>query len=270
MVVFPKCKINLGLNVVEKRQDGFHNIDTCFFPLPWYDVLEAIPAEQLSFQSTGLSIPGDEKNNLCLKAYDLLKADFNISPVGVYLHKIIPMGAGLGGGSSDGARMLLLLNNLFSLQLTTDDLRPYAAKLGSDCSFFLYDQPMSGTGRGDTLEKISCDLRGKFIVVVKPAVHVSTAEAYEGVSPRRSPVDVKTVVQNYNLDEWRHHLKNDFEESVFRKFPEIERIKEQLYASRAVYASMSGSGSAVFGIFNEPVDLEKNFAHCHYWGGSID
>jgi 4-diphosphocytidyl-2-C-methyl-D-erythritol kinase len=270
MVVFPKCKINLGLNVVEKRRDGFHNIETCFFPLAWTDVLEAIPADNFSFQASGLSIPGEEKNNLCLQAFDLLKADFDIQPVAVYLHKIIPMGAGLGGGSSDAARMLLLLNNLCALGLDTEALKAYATKLGSDCSFFLYERPMLGSGRGDTLENISCDLRGKFIVVVKPPVHVSTAEAYSGILPKRSAISVRDIIENYNLTEWRHYLKNDFEESVFQKFPEIGQIKKQLYEANAVYASMSGSGSAVFAIFNEPVDLKNSFPSCNYWSGSID
>jgi 4-diphosphocytidyl-2-C-methyl-D-erythritol kinase len=270
MVVFPKCKINLGLNVVEKRSDGFHNIETCFFPLPWYDVLEAIPSDKFTFQSSGIKIPGDEKSNLCVKAFDLLKADFDIQPVTVHLHKNIPLGAGLGGGSSDGANMLLLLNELYTLGLTKDKLKSFAVKLGSDCSFFLYDRPMLGTEKGDKLSEISCDLKGKFIVVIKPPVHVSTADAYAGVKPKRLSISIKSIIENQPIEKWRELLVNDFEESVFAKFPSIEKIKKTLYDKRAVYTSMSGSGSSVFGIFSEPIDLKDQFPDCDHWSGSIN
>lgn len=249
MVAFPPCKINLGLNVVRKRVDGYHDLETCFFPVQWTDILEIIPSDQFSFTVTGNIIPGDEKDNLCVKAHKLL----NAPPAKIHLHKIIPTGAGLGGGSSDAAWTLRLLNDVFNLRLTKDQLRTYAAQLGSDCAFFIEDVPMKGTGRGEILSPVNVDLKGKYLVIIKPGVHVSTAEAYSGVVPRESKLDI----ENVPVEQWKSKLKNDFEESVFRKFPQIASIKKSLYDAGALYASMSGSGSAVYGIFSEKIDHEK-------------
>ncbi len=234
MVAFPPCKINLGLNILRKRSDGYHDIETCFYPVPWTDILEVVPSDKFEFTVSGNVIPGDD--NLCVAAYKLL----NAPPAKIHLHKIIPTGAGLGGGSSDAAWTLRLLNQVFSLGLTKDQLRGYAAGLGSDVAFFLDDIPMIGTGRGEVLTPANINLKGKFIVIVKPGVHVSTAEAYAGIVPKESKLDLENISS----------LKNDFEESIFKKFPEIASIKSKLYEAGAMYASMSGSGSAVYGIFN--------------------
>jgi 4-diphosphocytidyl-2-C-methyl-D-erythritol kinase len=265
MVTFPPCKINLGLKVIRKRHDGYHDIETCFYPVPWTDVLEVIIADTFSFTASGNSIPGDEASNLCIKAYELLRRDFNLSPVAIYLHKIIPTGAGLGGGSSDGAHTLRLLNQVFDLKLTRAMLKAYALQLGSDCPFFIEDKPMLGSGRGEVLTDISVDLSGKFFVLIKPDVHVSTAEAYEGVTPTPSSVSVKDSIEKMPITQWKDHLKNDFEESVFQKYPVIKDIQDRLYQQGAMYASMSGSGSALFGIFEKPVHLKDQFSEMIYW-----
>lgn len=241
MVAFPPCKINLGLNVVRKRTDGYHDIETCFYPIPWTDILEIIPSDKFEFKMTGNPIPGDD--NLCVKAYKLL----NTPPASIHLHKIIPTGAGLGGGSSDGAWTLRLLNDVFDLSLTKDELRRYAAQLGSDCPFFIDDVPMIGKGRGEILTPAKINLKGKFIVIVKPDVHVSTAEAYAGIIPAERNLDWSDL----------NSLRNDFEETIFRKHPVIKQAKQALHDAGASYASMSGSGSAVYGLFPEKIPHEK-------------
>lgn len=269
MVSFPPCKINLGLNIIRKRPDGFHDIETCFFPVPWCDILEIIPSSELSFTITGNAIPGDADANLCVKAYHLLKRDFDIPAVHMHLHKIIPTGAGLGGGSSDAAATLNLLNDVFELTIPSDQLRQYAAFLGSDCAFFIQPRPTLGSGRGEVLEDVGISLRGLFLVIVKPDAHISTAAAYAGVSPARHEVSIRKVLAEYPITAWKELLKNDFEYSVFEKYPNIRHTKEKLYNLGATYASMSGSGSAVFGIFTTPPDVKKNFPGEVCWMGKL-
>lgn len=234
MIAFPPCKINLGLNILRKRPDGFHDIETCFYPVRWTDILEVIPSDKFEFTMSGNAIPGDD--NLCVRAHKIL----NAPPAKIHLHKVIPTGAGLGGGSSDAAWTLRLLNDVFDLKHSKEDLKNFAAQLGSDCAFFIEDVPMIGTGRGEILTKANIDLTGKYLVIVKPDIHVSTAEAYASVVPKESPFDLNDI----------RSLKNDFEPSVFKKYPGIASIKDALYEAGAYYASMSGSGSSVFGIFN--------------------
>jgi 4-diphosphocytidyl-2-C-methyl-D-erythritol kinase len=269
MVSFPPCKINLGLHIVDKRPDGYHNLVTCFYPVPWHDVLEVIQASDFSFSGSGLPVPGKPEDNLCIRAYQLLKKDFDLAPVQMHLHKIIPMGAGLGGGSADAAWTLRTLSQLFALQLTPEQLRYYAAQLGSDCVFFTQDKPMLGTGRGEELQNIALSLKGKFIVLVKPDVHVSTAEAYGGVTPRQPERDLKEVLEKSPVESWKEQVSNDFEESVFRRYPVIGEIKRILYENGAQYASMSGSGSAVFGLFSTAVDLRGIFKHT-CWNAALE
>ncbi len=263
MVSFPGCKINLGLHVIRKRPDGYHDLETCFYPVPWQDILEIVPAETMAFTSSGIAIPGAEADNLCLRAYQLLKTDFNLPPVHIHLHKILPMGAGLGGGSSDGAHTLRTLNTVFSLGLSTDALAGYAARLGSDCAFFIYETPQLGTGRGEILEPVTVTLKDKYLLLVKPDIHVSTAEAYSGVTPRQADYNLRQVLENQPMETWKDIVRNDFETSVFRKYPVIEQLKQTLYDAGAVYAAMSGSGATVFGIFNEQAQLE--LPHIMWW-----
>lgn len=267
MVSFPHCKINLGLNILAKRPDGYHEIETCFYPIPWTDILEIIPSERFEFTSSGIAIPGKGEENLCIKAYQLLQRDFNLGPVKIHLHKIIPMGAGLGGGSSDAAFTLRLLNTIFELKISEEAMKQYASRLGSDCSFFVKDTPQVGTGRGEILNPIQFNLKGKFMVIIIPPIHVSTAEAYAGVRPAISSKVMDIIARD--ISSWRNALKNDFEESVFRNHPHIKAIKEKLYQLNAVYASMSGSGSAVYGIFEQkvhwPTALEGT-----YWSGYLN
>lgn len=270
MVSFPHCKINLGLNIVSKRADGYHNIVTCFYPVPWTDILEIIPSDKFHFQTSGNVIPGREVDNLCLKAYRLLEVDFKIPPVQIHLHKIIPTGAGLGGGSSDGAFTLRSLNQIFNIGLSIGQLKNYASTLGSDCAFFIEDKPKMGTSRGEVLTDLSVTLKGKFLVILKPDAQVSTAEAYNGVQVEVPSLEIKTLLENTSVNEWRTRLRNDFEPTVFSKLPEIERIKNKLYEVGAEYASMSGSGSAVYGIFNSQRNTDVTFPGSVVWSGFLD
>jgi 4-diphosphocytidyl-2-C-methyl-D-erythritol kinase len=268
MLTFPTCKINLGLRITEKRPDGFHNLQSCFYPVGWGDVLEIIPADRFVFSSSGLSIPGDASQNLCIKAYTLLKADFDLPPVQMHLHKLVPIGAGLGGGSSDAAFTLTLLNNQFSLGLGVAQMEDYARLLGSDCAFFVQNQPVFCTEKGDVFSSIPVDLSGYNIVLVYPNLAISTAEAYAGIRPR--PVERSLNEQlETAIDTWRETIHNDFEDSLFSRYPILSQIKEQLYESGAVYASMSGSGSTVYGIFRAPVAIPNQFSAYRVWKGDL-
>jgi 4-diphosphocytidyl-2-C-methyl-D-erythritol kinase len=253
MIDFPNAKINLGLNILGKRNDGYHDISTCYYPIGWKDALEIIPSasNKTSISLSGLDIPGKPEENLCIKAYNLIKKDFELPNVKIHLHKLIPAGGGLGGGSSDAAFILKMADRFYNLFLDEDLLAWYASKLGSDCPFFIYNTPRLASGRGEVLEEIRIDLSGKHIAVVNPGIMVNTAEAYRSVVPRIPDIPIKEILENKPVDEWRNFLKNDFEENVFMKFPVINEIKNKLYQSGAIYASMSGSGSSVFGIFNE-------------------
>jgi 4-diphosphocytidyl-2-C-methyl-D-erythritol kinase len=269
MVSFPPCKINLGLSVIRKRDDGYHEIETCFYPVPLTDVLEIIPSDKLSFSFSGRVIPGDAGDNLCLKAYRLLKDQFDIPPVSIHLHKIIPAGAGMGGGSSDAAHTLRLLNLLFSIGIDEQELMRLAAKLGSDCSFFVQDQPMIGSGRGEVLRPSPVSLKGKFLVLLNPGIHISTAEAYARLTPGAPALPVETVVAK-PVDSWKVFLRNDFESSILNRFPLIDELRNELYNLGAAYASMSGSGSSVFGIFDGKVSTENSKCHSYViWAGSL-
>jgi len=254
MVVFPNCKINLGLHITGKRPDGFHSLETVFYPVALTDMLEIITADAVSFQSTGLPIPGAADNNLCLKAYHLLKKDFpNLPPVQMHLHKNIPMGAGLGGGSADGAFALQLINNKYKLGLSTEQLIAYAAQLGSDCPFFILNQACYATGRGEILQPVSLDLSGWHFVLVNPGIHVNTKWAFEQITPGPSGKDLLAIIQS-PVDEWKKSLSNDFEAPIAKAYPAIQEIKDQLHALGASYAAMTGSGSTVFGLFNKRPD----------------
>jgi 4-diphosphocytidyl-2-C-methyl-D-erythritol kinase len=259
MVVFPNCKINLGLKILRRRADGYHDLETIFFPLAVRDVLETIRSEEMQFTATGLPIPGDSANNLCLKAYTLLKKDFPVlPPVHIYLHKHIPMGAGLGGGSSDGAHMLALLNRQFHLQLDTERLLEYALQLGSDCPFFVLNRPCLGTGRGEELKPVELDLSGYSFVIVNPGVHISTARAFSLIVPDPGGRSVGEIIRQ-PVQTWAKELVNDFEEPVLQEYPALRRIREELYDKGAIYASLTGSGSSFYGIFPGGVEPGLHF-----------
>lgn len=271
MLIFPNSKINLGLYVTEKRPDGFHNIETIFYPIPLNDIVEVLQRKDTSgekalFTNTGIAVDCSVDKNLCIKAYNLLDSDFTLPPVEIILHKAVPMGAGLGGGSADAAYTLVLLNKMFELGLNQEKLAGYAAMLGSDCAFFIYNTPMLGTGRGEILNPVNVNLKGYTLVLVKPPVHVGTAEAYRGVKIGKTELPLKEIIGR-PVDEWKTLLKNNFEENIFRNHPEIAAIKEKLYHLGAMYASMSGSGSTVFGIFEKPAGLEEQFLDFFYWEG---
>ncbi len=255
MISFANAKINLGLLVTEKRRDGYHNIETVFVPVKLYDVIELTAAEEVTFRVDGLSIPGGG-SNLCEKAFQMLAADYAIAPVNIHLLKNVPIGAGLGGGSSDAAYVLKMLNEWNKLGLTNEQLKPYAERLGADCAFFLENKPVFASGIGATFEDIALDLSDYFIAIIKPDIHISTVEAYQCVMPQTPALDLKRAIQ-LPMQEWKYHLVNDFEIGVFERYPKIEKIKHALYEKGAIYAAMSGSGSAVYGIFAEAVDLDE-------------
>ena len=268
MVLFPHAKINLGLQVIEKRQDGFHNIVSCFYPIGWCDVLEIIAKPQLTFRTTGLEIPGNSYDNLCLKAYHLLQERFNLPTVYIHLHKVIPIGAGLGGGSSDGAFMLKGLNQLFDLSLSQQGLKELAAELGSDCAFFIEDKPVLATGKGEQLDEIEITLPGNYLVVVTPPIQVDTGGAYGMLTPKIPAVNLREVLNQSG--QWAGSVTNDFEIPVFEKYPVIAQVKETLLEAGALYASMSGSGSSVYGFFEEEQDYEGWFGKGYLvWGQEV-
>jgi 4-diphosphocytidyl-2-C-methyl-D-erythritol kinase len=253
MICFPTCKINLGLRITQKRADGFHDLETVFFPLNLTDALEIIAdpnaVAPLTFTSSGLSINGSEADNLCCKAYWLLKKDYpQIPSIKMHLHKKIPMGAGLGGGSADGAFTLTLLNQIFNLQLPQQKLLDYALMLGSDCPFFILNSPAFATGRGEILSPTNVNLEGYTVVVVNPGIAISTKIAFSLITPTQPASHIPDIV-SLPITDWKNQLINDFEAPIFKAYPELQTIKETLYQNGAVYAAMTGTGSTVYGIF---------------------
>jgi len=256
MIVFPNCKINLGLNIIRKREDGYHDLETIFLPIPFTDVLEIIISENkiIEFSVTGLPVNADD--NLCIKAYNLLKQDFpDLPPVKMHLHKVIPLGAGLGGGSSDAAFTLQLLNEKFKLKVKIEQLIDYALRVGSDCPFFIINDPCFATSRGEILQPINIDLTNYKILIVNPGIHIDTKWAFSKVVPHERKISIKEIVTQ-PMDTWKDQLLNDFELPVFTTYPEIKKIKNDLYEQGAIYASLSGSGSSVFGIFSKETNIQ--------------
>lgn len=272
MLLFPNAKINLGLNILSRRPDKYHDISTVFYPVGWSDALEVIPAEddqkECRLHLSGLPVDGDVQDNLVVKAYRMLTQDYTLPSVEVYLHKAIPFGAGLGGGSADASCMLRLLRDLFSLPLSDDGLAVYAARLGADCPFFIYNRPMLAEGIGERLSPIDISLRGYFLVLVKPEISVSTAEAYSLVTPAVPSLSLPDVLSQ-PVGEWKELLVNDFEKSVFEHYPVLSRLKQQLYDKGAAYVSMSGSGSTMYGLFEVlPEGIDLDFPDSHIWTGA--
>jgi 4-diphosphocytidyl-2-C-methyl-D-erythritol kinase len=252
MIRFPNCKINLGLWITERRPDGYHNLVSLFYPAPWCDVLEILPTDgkATTFSLSGDPVAGDSANNLCYRAWELMDSEYHIGPVQMHLHKVIPSGAGLGGGSADAAFTLCMLDELFQLGIGIRKLQGMALELGSDCPFFIRNTPALATGRGEKLEETGFRLDGYYLLMVKPDIHVSTAEAFSSVTPLPRSEKLSDLLALSDT-EWKHVLTNDFEISVFNRHPQIREIREKMYRQGAVYASMSGSGSAVFGLFRE-------------------
>lgn len=267
MISFPNAKINIGLNITDKRPDSYHNLESCFYPVQWRDILEIIPSKELKFTSSGISIPGNEEKNLCIQAYRILEKEYKIAPVHIHLHKLIPIGAGLGGGSADGAFALKMLNEICKLSLSIDELEAFASQLGSDCPFFIANQPRYVTGTGNIFHEMHIDLSGKHLIIIKPDIHLSTAEAYAGIHPQHPSENIKELIENNPISTWRDSLVNDFEKSVFPNHSKIAKVKQELYTRGAIFASMTGSGAAVYGIFNEGIDIAKE--HSQIWKGSL-
>lgn len=261
MYSLPNAKINIGLNIVGRRPNGYHNLQTVFYPIPLTDSLEIEKADRIDapydFTMSGIKIDGDVKNNLIVKVFMSLRDEFDLPPTSINLGKHIPMGAGLGGGSADAAFMMKMLNEYYNLNLSTEEMERRMSKFGADCPFFIRNKQVYAEGIGDEFSPINLSLEGKYIVLVKPDIHVSTVEAYSMVKPEMPDVDLKTIIETIPLQDWRKIVKNDFEKSVFAIYPTIGAIKETLYDMGAVYASMSGSGSAVYGIFDRPIDNAK-------------
>lgn len=273
MVVFPNSKINLGLRIIRKRDDGYHELETVFYPIGLYDVLEVIsesnsrqpavenvlPHQRGNIDATYSGIEVEHRGeNLCTRAIQLLSVDFPRLPsLKMHLHKAIPVGAGLGGGSADAAFTLKLINTQFNLGLTTDQLLGYASKLGSDCAFFIINSTSYATGRGEILEPVAPDLSNYKFAIINPGIHISTSLAFQDINPGMPARSVREIIQQ-PISTWRHELINDFESNIFPVYPVVEQLKKQLYEKGAVYASMSGTGSTVYGIFEKtlPVDLE--------------
>ncbi len=272
MLSYPNAKINLGLNVVERRPNGYHTIETVFYPIGLNDVLEVLPSEtcsDYSFSSSGISFGGAPEENLIVKAYRLLRSEYQFPPVDISLFKQIPFGAGLGGGSSDAAFMLKVLNELFELKITSKKLERLAARLGADCPVFIQNKAVFASGIGNVFTQIELSLKGYFLLLVKPDIYISTPEAYSQVKPEEPEISLLDLIKE-PISEWKNSIKNDFEKSVFVRYPSIEEIKNNLYEMGAIYASMSGSGSSVYGIFESIPDKTDSFDDCFVAKGILE
>jgi 4-diphosphocytidyl-2-C-methyl-D-erythritol kinase len=268
VILFPNCKINLGLHITGKRTDGFHDLETVFYPIPLNDAIELIhqPDHQTPFQISvsGLSIGISQEENICYKAWQILKKDFPAIPdITMHLHKRIPTGAGLGGGSADGAFTLMLLNQKFKLGLSDEALKQYALELGSDCPFFILNRPAFAKGRGEILEEVSLNLSSYRIMLVNPGIIINTGWAFKQIQPQPAKIAINEIVSG-PVSSWKNSLKNDFEEPVFLHHPEVKEIRDQLYKHGALYASMSGTGSTVYGIFDKEEELLPAFPPSYF------
>lgn len=266
MNVFPNAKINIGLNITKKRNDGFHNIETIFYPIKLSDILEINPStDKLIFTNTGISIEdGQFSSNLCYKAFKILKNDFKIPYLNIHLHKIIPLGSGLGGGSSNASFTLKSINTLFALNLTDDILLNYAEQIGSDCPIFIHNKPAYAVEKGNILTPIKLNLNDYHLILVHPGIHVNTKDAYSKSHPHIPKENLLDLIK-LPIEDWKERIINDFEEIVFKNHPEIKEIKEKLYEIGAVYASMSGSGSSVYGIFKNGIEIGNLFGNYFTW-----
>lgn len=254
MLCFPNIKVNLGLNILSKRPDGYHNIETVFYPIGLHDMLEIVPAATFAFVNEGLKIDCPVEENLCYKAFRLIEREYSIPPVKIILYKNIPFKSGLGAASSDATHTLLLLNRMFHLGIDTAKMMTLAASLGADCPFFVKNTPALASGKGDILTDVTLSLSGRYIVLCFPNVAVNTGEAYRSCVPQMPAKPLRDIIAG-DIKEWRHSMKNDFESGIFGKYPQLQAIKAAMYEHGAVYAQMSGSGAAIFGLFDAPAKL---------------
>lgn len=269
MLTFPNAKINLGLNIIAKRPDGYHDLVSVFVPVGWSDVLEIIPKKEFKFTATGILIPGSAEDNLVVRIYKQLQQQYDLPPVHIHLHKVVPIGAGMGGGSADAAFALRLLNDMFALGLSREQMEDYVRPLGADCAFFVGNTPMFCYEKGDRFTSISLPLQDKTILIVYPGIHISTKEAYASVSPKAPERDLLEILK-MPMEKWKGKLVNDFELGLFPKYPLLAQLKQQIYDLGAVYASMTGSGSAIYGIFDQPeVNTESISKDYTFWHGKL-
>lgn len=265
MVGFPNAKINIGLHVTSKRPDGYHNLESIFYPVNLTDALEIVKTDgHFSFTTSGIPIDGKAENNLCIKAFKIMQSQYNLTNVNMHLHKAIPFGAGLGGGSADAAWVIKMLNTAFDLNLDNKQLQEIALQLGSDCAFFIENIPSYVTGRGENIEAIDFSLKGRYIVLVKPDIYISTPEAYKGIVPISNRPSLPDLIRQ-PVEMWKDIIVNDFEIHLFMQHPMLSEIKHKLYEAGADYASMSGSGSAMFGLFRHEVSLKDSFHGMQVW-----
>ena len=267
MVAFPPAKINLGLRVISKREDGYHEIESALYPIPLTDIIEIVPSGEFNLTVSGDFSAGDNpKDNTCVKAYNLLQDKYKLPPVHIFLHKLIPVGAGLGGGSSDATRVLLMLNEMFTLGMSMEELEEQAKKIGSDCPFFVQGKPSIATGTGTTLEEFPLTLTGWYLLLIKPDFNISTEEAYQNIRPDSENKDTIKNLLKEPVKTWKGRLKNDFEDTIFPLYTELNTLKDNLYLQGAVYASMSGSGSSVYGLFeNKLNEIKGGYPGKHWW-----
>jgi 4-diphosphocytidyl-2-C-methyl-D-erythritol kinase len=268
MIVFPNAKINTGLKIRSRRNDGFHNIETVFLPVPLRDILEVVPSKSkdITLKTTGLNVDSPPEKNLVYRAAKLMQERYDTPGVNIHLHKLIPMGAGLGGGSADASFTISVINRIFELDLDKETIKSHAASLGSDCPFFIDNKPSLGTQKGEVLKPVKIPaLQGVKVLIVKPDTHISTAEAYAGVTPDPDSPQIEQYLK-LPLSQWKNFLVNDFEKSLFPLYPELHKIKASLYELGAEYASMSGSGAALYGFFKEiPERVKEKFPDCFVW-----
>jgi 4-diphosphocytidyl-2-C-methyl-D-erythritol kinase len=266
MLYFPNAKINLGLNILKKREDGYHDIASVFYPVGWSDALEVLEADGFNLTFSGLEIPGSLENNLIYRAYNLLQSSFDFKgrALSFHLHKVIPMGAGIGGGSADAGFAIKAINEMLELGLSNKEMEKVAAELGSDCPFFIENRARYCFGRGTSFEDFEINLEKYWILLVYPDLHISTVQAYSSVRPQVPEYELREILR-MPINDWKKYLKNDFEEGLFQAFPEIKSIKNRLYSSGALYASMTGSGSTVYGIFENEPELESNLKGYNFY-----
>ncbi len=265
MICFPNAKINIGLNISSKRSDGYHNLETVFYPVPLTDILEFVVSDtnKTNIQLSGNNLKIPAKENICIKAYKLLSKDYNLPPLEIYLHKNIPHGAGLGGGSADASFFLKELNSFFKLQISEKQLTTYAGQLGADCPFFIKNKPVFASGTGNIFESVYLDLSNYYLLIIKPDFSINTATAFKNIKPEKAKISLKKLIKK-PVEEWKNLIVNDFESSLFPIYPELKKLKQKLYSSGAVYASLSGSGSALYGIFKTKPELKDVFSGIFY------